>query len=237
MNRQPIYQETTFTDGVDTYFYIPREHVLERTTTKYRNFLKEADYMDLEVGNGLLVARRMLRIDPLVREIAAARDIPLYGKDSEILARINHSDARSIVDALDRKILTTGLMYQVFIPFIKDLAKQGNTEAQATLDEMVTAKAEWLEDVVLNKNTIKIGNTNKQLNLPQTDGRFDRTDMHVFGYPTNVQQNGEFYYWFPRGNKRAAIRDWGSGLGLGLDWGPSIEVDWLGVRVAKNLVV
>jgi len=236
MFRKPIYQETIFTDGVDTYFHFPIEKVIGGTTQDYRTFLKEAGYMDLEAGNGLLVARRLLHLDSTIRDAAKAQNIPLNGNDGDYVTNINQPNARNLAACLDGNLLTTGLMYHVFIPFIKDLASQGNAEAQATLDEMINTKAEWLEDLIVNKNTVKIGNKNKQLMLLQNDVRFDRADMNEFGYPGNVKQNGEFYYWFPRDNERAAIRGRSSDLGLDLDWGPSVEGDRLGVRVAKNFI-
>ena len=241
--RSPQEPDSVSTPSIDPiqpqtlggFYQIDKTKIIPATTQEYRTFLKEAGYMDLDAGNGLLVAKSVLKIDQNVRTVARTNGFPLNGNDGDYVTNINHSNARKLTACFEGKLLTTGLMYKVFIPFIKDLAGQGNAEAQATLDEMVNTKAEWLEDLILNKNKVKIGNKNKQLTLLQTDGRFDRADMHELGYPANVKQNGEFYYWFPRDNERAAIRDGDSDLGLGLDWGPSVGSGWLGVRVAKNL--
>jgi len=211
---EPIQPQT-----LGGFYQIDKTRVITATTQDYRTFLKEAGYMDLDAGNGLLVARRLLHLDSTIREAAKAQNIPLNGNDGDYVTSINQPNARKLAACFDGNLLTTGLMYHVFIPFIKDLAGQGNAEAQATLNEMINTKAEWLEDLILNKNEVKIGNKNKQLMLTQNDGRFDMADMSEFGYPTNIKKNGEFYYWFPRDNERAAFRGRVSGLNLNLGQG------------------
>ena len=153
--------------------------------------------------------------------------------------RINQENARKLVKKLGNyKLLTTGLMYRLVIPYIKDLAQQGNIEAQVTLKEMIytpLGKAEWLEDLVLDKTRLKIGTQKRTISLPDRDGRFDRVDINEFGYPAQVEDSGEFHYWYPRYNENPAVRSGDSGLDLGLGSGPSIEVSRLGVRLAKFL--
>ena len=124
-------------------------------------------------------------------------------------------------------------MYKLFIPYIKELAQNGNAEAQATLHEMINTKAEWLEDLVLDKSRLKIGNAERKIKLPKKEGRFDRADISEFGYPTLVKNEGEFYHWYVSGDERAAIRSGNSEFSLSLNRGPSIGSDGLGVRRAK----
>ena len=127
-------------------------------------------------------------------------------------------------------------MYRVFIPYIKDLVQQNNAEAQVTLNEMTdtsVGKAEWLEDLILDKTRLKIGTKEQRLSLPDKDGRFDRAGINGFGYPISVKSSGEFYHWHVIGDERAAFRVRGSGLGLSLNGGSSVENGRLGVRLVK----
>ena len=51
-----------------------------------------------------------------------------------------------------------------------------------------------MEDLILNKNKVKIGSREIVLSLPSGNGAyFDKSDINEFGYPNTVnQQQGEF---------------------------------------------
>ncbi|MBI2672730.1 hypothetical protein HYX19_00570 [Candidatus Woesearchaeota archaeon] len=218
------------------FYMIDLQLILQSTTPEYRSFLRDAGYGDLDACSHLDIAKNMLRIDQDVRDAAARNGITLTGKDNDYVIDINQTNARKIVEAMGYKLLTVALMYKLFIPYIEDLAHQGNEEAQVTLDEMVNTQAEWLEDLILDKNKVKIGTKEKTIMLPQTDGYFDITDINQFGYPTAVRDSGEFPYWFPRRNREAAICVSNSGRCLNLDMEPFLSSffgKWLWVRLAK----
>ncbi len=215
------------------FYQIDKTRILSATTPEYRQFLREAGYGDLEACSGIEIAKGVLRIDQTVRDAATRSGLSLTGNDGDYVVNITHPDARKLVEAMGYKVPTVGLMYRLLIPCIKDLARQGNAEAQATLDEMINTKAEWLEDLVKDKRDIHIGTKSKRLSLPDKDGRFDRSEINEFGYPDVVKNSGEFYYWCPRDNQRAAIRDRVSGLSLVLYRGPSVVDGVLGVRPQK----
>ncbi len=214
------------------FYRIDLQKILSNTTPEYRSFLRDAGYEDLDACSHLDIAKNMLRIDQNVRNAALRNGITLTGNDNDYVVNINQIDARKLVESMGYKLLTTGLMYKLFIPYIKYLARQGNVEAQATLDEMIT-KEEWLEDLILDRKIVKIGIKEKEITLPQTYGGFDRTDINQFGYPTAVKGSGDFNYWFPRGDEMAAFRDLCSSLSLNIANGPSVNTVNLGVRPAK----
>ena len=191
------------------FYFIPKELILSSTTQNYRTFLKEAGYGDLDSCEGILIEKKISKTN------------------------ITWYEGRKLVEDQGYKLLTTALMYKVFIPWIKSQASKGNKDAQKTLKEMINSKAEWLNDLILNKNTLKIENKEVKLSLPQKDGRFDRDDLNEFGYPLKVEDKGEFHYWYPRGDKMVVIRNWGFELGLDINGTPSGAVDGLGVRRAK----
>ncbi len=214
-------------------YLIDKPRILAATTPAYRKFLKDSGYGDLNACSAIGFAKNILKIDPAVRHAAAGINLNLQGNDGDYVVNINHPNARKLVEALGYKLPTTALMYRLFIPYIEDLANQGNAEAQATLKEMTDTKAEWLEDLVKDKRDVWIGTKSKRLSLPDRDGRFDRQDINEFGYPDNVKDQGEFYYWYPRSNEVAAFRDGDSELDLILNWGPSIVFGGLAVRPQK----
>ena len=73
-----------------------------------------------------------------------------------------------------------------------------------------------MEDLILNKNKVKIGSREIVLSLPSGNGAyFDKSDINEFGYPNTVnQQQGEFYYWHPSAAENVVICLRYSGLGL-----------------------
>ncbi len=199
-----------FTKEIEEELYIiPKEYIISHTTPKYRNFLKKANYMDLDSADGLLVEKKIFK------------------------RNINQINGRKLVKDQGYKLLTAGIMYLVFIPWLKEKESQGDTEAQETLNEMKSKYAEWLEDQIINKNTLKINNKEIEINLIQQDGRFDKEDINEYGYPEKLKEKGEYYYWYPRNNEIAAIRGRGSELSLDLDRGPGVVDDVLGLRRAK----
>ena len=157
-----------------------------------------------------------------------------YQNNADYVVNINHKNALRLINKLGGKVLTTALMYKLFIPHLKQSAESGNEKAQETLNKMTNTWVEWLEDLVLDDNKVKIGTQERQIALPQKDGGFNISGLNEFGYPNQVRNQGEFYYWPVRGDEKAAIRDWVSGLDLDLRRGPSVGSDWLGVRLAQN---
>ena len=122
-------------------------------------------------------------------------------------------------------------MYGLVIPH---LTQSDSDEARATLEEMTNEMVEFLQDSILNKNKVRIGNAEREIALPKKDGYFDRSDLNEFGYPNQVKKaQGEHYFWFPNGAENVVIRDWGSELSLNLNWDPSSADVVLGVRFAK----
>ena len=217
-------------------YIIDKPRILNATTPEYRQFLRDSGYGDLDSCSGIGFAKGILKYDQSVRQAAARAGLALSGTDGDYVVKINHPDARRLVEALGYKVPTVGLMYRLFIPYIKELAQSGNAEAQATLNEMKgipVGKAEWLEDRILDYNRLLVGKTERAIFLPDKDGSFDRADINDFGYPTSVKRSGEFYRGQPGGNERAAIRNRGSEVDLNLSWGPSFKDDRLGVSPSK----
>lgn len=230
------------------FYRIPIATVKNSLSAGYIQFLNGAGYGNLDNSQELRVAKEILKVDQRVIDAAARANVTINSSSNNYLVNINQTDGRKVVEGLGGKLLTTALMYKVFIPYIKQLAQSGNAEAQKTLHEMTSEKAEWLEDIVLKpgviekitrgapKTMVKIGSNEQAVDMEMgNDGRFDHADMNDFGYPTNVRSGdqGEFYYWHPSGNERAAIRGGFPGLGLNLNWAPGDAGDRLGVRVAK----
>ena len=218
------------------FYQIDKPRIVAATTPAYRKFLRESGYGDLDSCSRIEIAKGVLKYDQAVRDAGTRASLTLSGNDGDYVVDINHSNARKLVEALGYKVPTVGLMYRLFIPYIKDLVQQNNAEAQVTLNEMTdtsVGKAEWLEDLILHKTRLKIGTKEKRLSLPDKDGRFDRAGINGFGYPISVKAAGEFHHWHVSGDERAAIRNGNPELSLNLDRGPSIEDDGLGVRLAK----
>ena len=236
-NPQPSIAQPAVQFNLQNVLYqIDKPTILRATTPDYRKFLRDSGYGDLDSCSHLGVAKGILKYNQDVRQTAQRAGLALNGNDGDYVIDISHPNARKLVEALGYKVLTTALMYKLFIPYIKDLAQSGNAEAQATLNEMTdtsAGKAEWLEDLVKDKKKVLIGTKEKKLTLPDKDGRFDRADINEFGYPTKVKDSGEFYYWYPKDNERAVIRGGVSELGLGLGGEPSLVGGGLGVRPAK----
>ncbi len=240
--KEPAIQLPTTQSILEDDFYVfTRDQIRQTTSQNYRHFLRVADYADLDYADldnasELRIAKRLLRIDRRVRDVAARNNVAITGDDNKYLVNINQADARKIVGGLGGKLLTVGLMYRLFIPYIKELAQQNNQEAQATLKEMTNIKAEWLEDIILDGKRVRIGIAVRNILLPRNSGRFDRVDINEFGYPTSVKDQGEFYYWHVDENERAAIRGGSSVLVLNLDGAPAVADAFLGVRVAKIFI-
>ena len=201
-----------------------------------KRFLEESGYApDLDRASGLAIEKGILRISKEVRAAAKDSGISITGRLNSYLVDINQTDGRRLVELLGYKLPTTAVMYKLFIPHIKLLAEQGDKEAKKTLEEMVSKKAEWMEDLILNGNKLKIGSRERALSFPAGRGvYFDRSDINEFGYPNAVnKQQGEFYYWAPNRAENAVIRDWVSGLYLICGWGPSDSGGGVGVRRAN----
>ena len=220
----------------DNGYEFDAEEVLEATNPEYREFLKEAGYVDLKKTPNLFVASKVLRID--YRVIEAGRGM-LYGGDGDILYKdmgcvvyINHKKILRLINNLGGRVLTTALMYKLFIPYLKQSAENGNEEAKASLDEMTEIKAEWLEDRILGKTRFKIRNAERRITLLDKGGYFDISDLNEYGYPTSVKGQGEFYYRFRERTNIVAVREGYDGE-LGLSWWSPGPIPYLGVRFAK----
>ena len=202
-----------------------------------KRFLEESGYApDLDRASGLAIEKGILRADDNIVQVIQNNRIAAEIEDNtKYITSINQTDGRKLLETLGYKLPTTAVMYKLFIPHIKLLAEQGDKEAKKTLEEMVKTKAEWMEDLILNRNTVRIGSREKQLVLPERNCvYFDKSDINEFGYPNAVKsQAGEFRYWAPNGNKRAVVRSRLSVLDLGCSWVPSVSVGWVGVRRAK----
>jgi len=227
-------QDTNRRGNLD-FFVFDRAIIHQVTTPAYRQFLRESGYGDLDSCSRIEIAKGVLKYDRSVRDAGTRAGLNLTGANGQYVVNINHPNARKLVEALGYKLPTVGLMYRVCIPYIKELVQQGNAEAQATLSEMINAKAEWLEDLVKGRKKVCVGTKEKRVSLPGKDGSFDRQDINECGYPTSVKAAGEFYYWHVSGDERAAFRGWSPELCLSLDGRPSFEGDGLGVRLAKIL--
>ncbi len=221
----------------ESFYRIDLQKILSSTTSKYRSFLREAEYGDLNTCSHLDIAKNMLRIDQNVRNAAARSEVTLTGNDNDYVVNINQIDARKIVEAMGYKLLTACLMYNLFIPYIKDLAQQDNSEARVALDEMVNIKAEWLEDLILDKNRIRIRAKEKAIIIQQTYGMFDRVNINQFGYPSAFRENGEFLYLHPKEDVSVAVRGGYPDLRLSLSNGPFFSDVWtarpIGIRLAR----
>ena len=199
---------------IDSYV-IDKELIMQVTTQEYREFLKEAGYADLDNCSSIHIAKNMLKWNQSIRDAALRADLSLTGNDDEYVVNINQTDSRKLVETMNSKLLTTCLMYKLFIPHITNLVSQGNEDAQVTLDEMFYTKAEWLEDLILDQSKVKIGAKEISLALPTKDGWFNLKDMNEFGYPTKINKKGEFHYFYYEVNdENAAIRSWGIRLAV-----------------------
>ena len=219
----------------DNFYKFTMDQVRQVLTPDYLRFLRDSGYApDLDRASGLAIEKGILRISKEVRAAAKDSGISITRRLNSYLVDINQNNARRLVEALGYKLPTTAVMYKLFIPHIKELLEQGNKEAKKTLEEIVSKKAEWIEDVILDKSKIKIGGKEKQLVFSESHGYFDRSDINEFGYPNTVNQHqGEFRYWAPNRAENAVIRNGGSGLLLSFDLGPSGSGGGVGVRRAK----
>ncbi len=213
------------------YKFSPKE-IRSVVSPRYSTFLKEAGYADLSKTLTLLVAYRSLKFDNRVRTVAEEQELNFLDSEGYV-TRVNQANARKLIHALGGKLLTSVFMYKLLIPSLKEAAKQGSTEAEATLSHMKDELAWHLEDRILDGRTLVIGDARTNLVLPQTSGMFNRSDLNEFGYPNTVKQKGEFRYWPPNGKENIVIRSRNSELVLNLDWAPADSFDFLGVVFAK----
>ena len=227
MTLEESFTKRTQNSLTKDFYVFDRGAIHQATTQLYREFLREGGYADFDTCSGLAVAKKILCYDQSVK------DLGFSGINREYVVNINHTDSKRLVEGLDGKLLTTKLMYSLFIPSLKYQTQAGNEEAQATLQEMIHIQAEWLEDQILNKNKLKIGTGETPITPLNKDGNFDRTDLDEYGYPTQVNNQGEFCHWQVVGNHKAAIRDADLRLGLNLGWNPSFMSGRIGVRLTK----
>ena len=223
----------------DNFYKFTMDQVRQVLTPDYLRFLEESGYApDLDRASGLAIEKGILKADDNIAQLIQNNNITAVIEDNtRYIIRINQTNGRKLVEALGYRLPTTAVMYSLFIHHIKLLIEQGNKEAKKTLEEMVSKKAEFMEDLILNGNKLKIGSREKQLVLPSENRvYFDRSDINEFGYPNTVnQQQGEFRYWAQNEDENVVIRYWGSVLGLDINGTPSLASESLGVRRAKFL--
>ena len=174
----------------DNFYKFPRSFLQSSLPIEYRIFLKNAGWADLDSASHLGIAKSMLRINANVRKAAEGSDLIVQGNEGDYLVSINHPQARHVTMRMGGKILPTGIMYNLFIPYLKAEKAKGDTQAAETLKEMIEKKAEWMEDVIKDVNTLCIGRARKILSIPTANGLyFNKGDLNIYGYPivTNNQ--------------------------------------------------
>ena len=183
--------------ALENFYVIERQAVLDSTTQRYRDVLKNAGYGDFDSCSSIGVSKLMLKADSEVRSKVRSRGMMVSVSDNNggAVVNINQANARRLAQDLDCQLPTVGLMYILFIPFIKELARQENSDARNTLDEMLRARDEILEDRYLDIDTIKIGRNRISAMPLSTSGSFSRDGVNSFGYPHRFVNGGEFQYW------------------------------------------
>ena len=154
--------------------------------------------------------------------------------NTDALVNINQQNSRKLVKQLNGRLLTTQLMYNLFIPYLKQEAPNGSQQASLTLGEMYNF-GEWLEDQIINKNTLKIDNKKTKIDLPKSEGHFNKSDLNEFGYPKELREKNEYCYWHPVSNNIAALRDGDSRLTLNLCNDFDLKFSEVGLRLVKFL--
>src|SRR3989344_2607318 len=163
----------------DNFYKFTMDQVRQVLTPDYLRFLEESGYApDLDRVSGLAIEKGILKADDNIAQLIQNNNITAGIEDNtKYIVRINQTDGRRLVELSGYKLPTTAIMYSLFIPYIKELAEQGNLEAKKTLEEMVNTKTEWLNDLIIDKNRIKIRGKEKQLVLPEGNCvYFDRSD-------------------------------------------------------------
>jgi len=154
------------------------------------------------------------------------------------------------VEGLGYKIPTSALMHILFIPFVIELFEKGDIEAKSILQEL--GRGEWLDDVIINKEKLKIGNMETVINLPKKQhGKFKITDLNEFGYPNKVRYTKlpfiisntsphkdkdnirKYFYSIPTSNENVVFRGWCLGWDLRCDHHLTMSCVTIGVRLAK----
>jgi|SRR3989344_1667821 len=179
-------------------YFIPRSTILASLSREYRTFLGRAGYGNLTTCSGIQIGKKLL-------EFENGRELHEYEKISRAASRgtltydkIDHYGAKHLLEERFTmrsrgKVLTVGLMYNLFLPYIKRLAEEGSLDAQSTIEEM-RRSSEWLEDRVSaceNCHEIRIAeNVNKRvtsgikkIDLPPFNHRYGGEDINEFGYP------------------------------------------------------
>ena len=180
----------------------------------------------------------MLKINPAVRQSAQDKSILIRGNDKDDLVQITQAEARKLAENLGYKLLTTGIMFNLFIPYLEEMIKYGvDQEAKSTMREMLNG-SEWLADIVYDRTDAielaipnfgkkvakeisigprKIGINDITLELPEDQGYFHRTDINVYGYPERSRYSQEFFYYPDEKNssKTSVLRGFGNKVGIG----------------------
>lgn len=190
------------------FYIIPKDYLLHKISKPYRDFLKLSGYMDLDSADCLLIEKKIFNTE------------------------IDQLEGKKLVESQGYKLLTVGLMYLVFIPYIKDQAKSKNKEAQTTLKEMVKY-GEWMEDSISNQDVLKIGSNEIQLKLPKNEGYFNSGDINYLGYPEVIKSSGEYHYRQRDFGSVITLRSNGSNLGLDLHWFSNNVHKRIGIRRVK----
>lgn len=199
------------------FYRMGMDEIVRRTSQNYIDFLKEAGYIEgspryLEVNEDLL------KINKSVKEIAGKIKIEIKAekKDGDYFLEANQCDARTIIGALGGRLLTAGLMYKVFIPFLNALSKKDDVGAKKTLRRMRSSiYSEFLEDVVLGNKKAVICNGERILSFPEKYGNFNLSDLDEYGYPSQTREfDGAFPYHPAENPESAVLRCYKLGLNL-----------------------
>ena len=216
----------------NSFYKFPIYYVKKNLSKDYLEFLKNSGYApNLDSAQYLVIGKNMFKANKNYEILKIRFSIE---EETKYIVNISQLNARTLSKVWGYQLPTAAIMYKIFIPHIKRLVDLENQEAKANLKEM-KSKAEWLEDLILNKTKIKIGNSEKEISLPLENTGFDRSDINEFGYPyKQLRHNGEFCYWSPKKGEMAAFRDRGPGLGLNcVRRAPSDSSEDLGLRLTK----
>ena len=112
--------------------------------------------MGLEKTPNLFVASSVLKVDDKVREAAQKQEVNFYDNKGHV-TRIKQDHARKLIHAFGGRTLTSVFMYRLLIPSLKLAAEQDKRQAKATLAQMEYLYEEYLEDRILNFDTLLIG--------------------------------------------------------------------------------
>lgn len=206
----------TTTKNNDPFFVIERDEVLAALAPATVDFYREAEYLDLTVGD-LHVSTDLLR------------------NNGKVIDNIDYEEGRKLLAKQKLSLPSPALMYNVIIPFLKEHAST-DQRINHVLGRMKNEYSEFLEGIVsqevgdrdhnlwLEMGPVEenlITKARRKISLPQklsesdfknyeVNGSFDLRDLDEFGFPKFLQGDGEFKYWGPQEFNQALARELGS---------------------------